>query len=116
MNPTAAAPMTPVVREVRIHGAVEEGDLALLMDHLDDLVQTAPDRVVVDLSTCPSLDAGAVGVLVQANERLREHGAIIDLRGSNAQVVELLRTEGVIDLFDYSPAKPLAKVLHLSRG
>ena len=97
--------MPSATREVRIQGSLEEGDVSLLIDHLEEIVGDQPQRVVVDLSTCPAMDPAAVDVLVRANERLRTNGVVVDLRGTTPEVLALLQDRDVLDLFDHSPAK-----------
>ena len=100
-------------REMRIHGAVVESDLPRLSDYLQEVLSTAPERVVVDLSTCPSLHPDAITELVAAQGQLRTSGGVIDLRGTPATVRAQLQDAGVDGLFTHSPAKKLARVLPL---
>ncbi len=105
----------PTLREVRIHGDVTVADLPLLMDHLDDLLLQTPDRIVVDLSTCPSLHPRAVQVLLDAHTRLGAHDGTLEIRGANHDTLVLLADEGVLPLFDVTPARALAPVIPIAQ-
>lgn len=106
-------PETPhaPVREMRIHGAVVDADLPRLVEYLEEVVAAGPQRVVIDLSTCPSLTTEAITTLVAAQHRLRSTAGIIELRGTPDSVRAQLRDTGVDAFFLHSPAKGLARVL-----
>lgn len=107
----AAVQPSSAVREMRIHGAVVAADLPRLRDYLDEAVALAPVRLVVDLSTCPSLHEDAIRALVRAQEQLGTTGGVVDLRATTQDVRQQLRVHGVDDRFTHSPAKATAAVV-----
>ncbi len=109
-------PGPPALREVRIHGDVDAADLPLLMDHLDDLLQQQPGRVVVDLSTCPSLHPDAVQVLLGAHARLDAYDGTLEIRGANHDTLVLLADAGALALFDVTAERPLAPVIPITQS
>ena len=108
-------PETPdaPVREMRIHGAVVDADLPRLVEYLEEVVTAGAARVVIDLSTCPSLTTEAISALVAAQHRVRAMAGVIELRGTPEGVRGQLRDAGVDTFFVHSPAKGLARVVPL---
>lgn len=69
-----------------------------LATHLDDALRVRPDRVVVDLSQCTSLDSTALQALLDAHRRLARRDAVLALRGLSPRLVRLLSLSGLTDV------------------
>lgn len=87
------------------HEIVVEGELDLAVNGelgaaLDRAV-AGQDHVLIDLSACEFIDAGAVALLVRGHERLRHRDRKLLLYGVQGQVRRLLTVTGLTenDLF-----------------
>lgn len=69
-----------------------------LAAHLDDVLRVRPDRVVVDLSQCGSLDSAALHALLDAHVRLARRGGVLALRGLRPRLMRLLTLSGLNDV------------------
>lgn len=69
-----------------------------LAAHLDDVLRVRPDRVVVDLSGCDSLDSAALTALLDAHRRLARRGGVLALRGLCPRLVRLIGLSGLTDV------------------
>lgn len=69
-----------------------------LGSHLDDVLRVRPDRVVVDLAQCTSLDSAALRALLDAHLRLARRGGVLALRGLRPRLVRLLTLSGLSDV------------------
>lgn len=91
-------PGLPLVAVLVRHGdLVRPGWLAA---QLDDVLRVRPERVVVDLTDCPTIDAGALRVLLEAHVELRRRGGVLVLRGLCARLDRVIGLTGLTDVFD----------------
>jgi anti-anti-sigma factor len=69
-----------------------------------------PELLVVDLSMCPVLDAGAVAVLLGAHRAMISAGGRLRLRGPTGgvrRILRLARVDGVFEIVQGRPAEPV---------
>jgi anti-anti-sigma factor len=59
-------------------------------------------RVLLDLSRLSALDAAGVGELVQASNRARAAGGVLEIANASRRIRRLLQTAGVLDLLTAS--------------
>jgi RNA polymerase sigma-B factor len=86
---------------VRIRGEVDRDTAERLRMGLRHAVQTAgPDRLVVDLSAVPLVDAAGVAVLLDAASAASVAGVAIRLKGVQAYVSRVLAVSGLAPLLD----------------
>lgn len=71
-----------------------------LSTQLDDVLRVRPERVVVDLDQCATIDASALGVLLEAHRELRRRGSVLALRGLCGRLQRIIVLAGLGDVFD----------------
>lgn len=69
-----------------------------LVARLDDVLRVRPDRVVVDLSQCDSLDSAALHALLDVHLTLARRGGVLALRGLGPRLRRLLTLSGLDDV------------------
>lgn len=82
---------------------VQESDLVRrdwLATQLDDVLRVRPDRVVVDLARCSTLDATSLRVLLGTHCELRRRRGVLVLRGLSARAERVIALSGLADVFD----------------
>jgi anti-anti-sigma factor len=86
----------PGCREIEIEG---ELDLAVRERLREALGRAVAERhhVLVDMSRCDFLDAGAMAVLIQAHRQLSDHGRRLLLYGAQGQVRRLFAITGIAE-------------------
>jgi anti-anti-sigma factor len=88
----------PVV-EVLVTEQLDPADLSRLRTVLDEALQVSPVEVVVDVSRCPVMGAGAIGLLLDIHRRLRRAGGRLTLRSPSPRLrrnLELARVDRVL--------------------
>ena len=103
--PAAALPcdsgwLEGTVRTVEVVGALDLSTVARVRERLEDAMAARPDRLVVDLSACPFVDATALAMLLEAHRRLCLSGGVLSLRGASPRVLRLLSLTGLRRVFD----------------
>lgn len=99
-----AVATSPIPRlELIICEASSRSASARLADRVDEVVTLRPEHVILDLASCDSLSATAIGVLVDAHRRVRRYGGRLSLRGAGPRVRRLLDLSGVGLVFDLVP-------------
>ncbi|GGJ81524.1 hypothetical protein GCM10010123_09140 [Pilimelia anulata] len=85
MDPQQSAHRIPVVEVVLVeaYGGPQADRLRRL---LDEALSLRPGRLVVDLARCPSLDAAAIDVLLDAHRRARRMSGALILRGPSERL------------------------------
>jgi RNA polymerase sigma-B factor len=83
---------------VRVDGALDLTAAVRLRLILYGRLDAGADRIVVDLSGVPLLDAGAVSVLLKIRQRLADRGGTLTAPGARGMVLEMLRIAGVVEL------------------
>jgi len=58
---------------------------------LDDALELRPVQLVVDLASCPFMDAAAIGLLLEAHRRARRCGGLLTLRSPSPRLRRNLR-------------------------
>ena len=96
----SAVPQTAETVVVPVCGALDATSAARVRELLEDALRTRPARVVVDLSACPFVDAGALAMLLEVHRRLFRSGGVLTLRGSSPRVLRLLSLTGLRRVFD----------------
>ncbi len=82
---------------------VQQPDLARpewLATQLDDVLRVRPDRVVVDLTRCSTIDATSLRVLLGTHLELRRRGGVLVLRGLSPRLERVIALGGLADVFD----------------
>lgn len=67
---------------------------------LDDVLRVRPERVVVDLAQCSTIDASALRTLLEAHRELRRRGGLLVLRGLSSRLERVVGLTGLADVFD----------------
>lgn len=82
---------------------VQQSDLLRpdwLATQLDDVLRVRPDRVVVDLTRCPTIDAATLRVLLGTHCELRRRRGVLVLRGLSSRLERVIALGGLADVFD----------------
>ena len=105
-QPAAAPPAdaswlcSGVVRTVDISGPLDLSTVARVRELLEEAMGARPDRLVVDLSACPFVDASALAMLLEAHRRMCLSGGVLTLRGTSPRILRLLSLTGLRRVFD----------------
>ncbi len=84
-------------------------DISTLQQFWSDLRAAAargPERLVVDLSQCPYLDAQAIRLLLDVHQLIWIQDGRLILRGAPPPVIRLLALAGVLNVFAVETALP----------
>jgi anti-anti-sigma factor len=71
-----------------------------LSAQLDDVLRVRPERVVVDLGQCSTIDAAGLRVLLEAHCELRRRGGVLVLRGLCPRLERVIGLTGLTEVFD----------------
>jgi anti-anti-sigma factor len=85
---------------VDVCGDLDLATVARMRERLEDALATHPERLVVDLSSCPFVDASALAMLLEVHRRLSRAGGVLTLRGCSPRVLRLLSLTGLRRVFD----------------
>ena len=88
---------------VRLKGEIDLHTCSLLRDALRELIEQGCYRIVINLAEVPYLDSAALGVLVDAVRRVREHEGGISLVQTTPFVrraFEITRLVKIFQLYD----------------
>lgn len=99
MTSTPAIHTTPLVEVVVTYGLQGRAS-ARLHELLIDAMALRPARLVVDLTECDSLDAGAVDMLLDAHRRMWNAGGRLTLRSPSQRLLRILTLARVEQVFD----------------
>jgi anti-sigma B factor antagonist len=83
---------------VAIRGELDLHTAPLLRDRIEALTAEEPAFLAIDLTEVPFMDSSALGVIVGALERLREHGGDLALVGVSGSPAKVLSITGVGEL------------------
>jgi anti-anti-sigma factor len=89
----------PAVVEVVVEGELDLSSVARVRDHLHDALAIRPERLVVDLTDCPFVDASALTMLLDVHRRAWRSGGVLTLRGCSPRVLRLLSLTGLARVF-----------------
>ena len=93
---------TPTEWRLPVVGQLDSSTLARVRGQLQDALAERPDRLVVDLSDCPFVDAAALAVLVEAHRTASRYGGLLVLLGCQPRVVRALSLTGLRRVFAYA--------------
>ena len=88
---------------VKLKGEIDLHTCATFRETLRDLIEKRHFNIVIDLADVPYLDSAALGVLVDAVRRVREHSGTISLVSTTPFVrraFEITRLVKIFQLFD----------------
>ena len=77
-------------RQISVRGKVDRAGATALRRLLVDTVGSGLPCVVLDLSACEFLDAGAVGVIVGLEFQLAAHGQELAIEGATGRIEHLI--------------------------
>jgi anti-anti-sigma factor len=97
----AARPGSVPLVEVLIVGDLDQAVLPRVQATLDDSFALRPERIVVDLSACPLVDAAGIGLLLEAHRRAWRSDGRLLLRAVPPDVLRILRIARVEQVFEY---------------
>jgi len=88
---------------IHLRGEIDLHTCGIFRDALRELIEKSQYIILIDLSLVPYLDSAALGVLVDAERRVREHEGRIGLVGATPFVrraFEITRLVKVFKLYD----------------
>ena len=78
-----------------------------LQDHLDELLATRPDRLIIDLSQVSFMGSTGLSVLICTRQNAIAMGTTLQLSGTSARAISVpLEVTGLNDLFEILPTPP----------
>ena len=92
---------------VHLKGEIDLHTCSLLRDSLRELIEQKHYRIVINLAEVPYLDSAALGVLVDAVRRVREHEGSISLVATTPFVrraFEITRLVKIFQMYDDNEA------------
>ena len=84
---------------VRVDGEIDLHTCAAFRETLRDLIDQKYFEIVIDLGNVPYLDSAALGVLVDAVRRVREHAGNISLVGTTPFVRRAFEITRLVKIF-----------------
>jgi anti-anti-sigma factor len=101
-TPTQVAPVQsrPAIVEIVVEGELDSVSVGRIRETLHDALELRPDRLVVDLTDCPFVDACALTMLLDVHRRAWRAGGVLTLRGCSPRVLRLLSLTGLRRVFD----------------
>ncbi|MDQ3502870.1 MAG: STAS domain-containing protein [Actinomycetota bacterium] len=96
-------PMSRPAVAVEVIGQLDLSCLASIRAQIDEALSGRPERLVVDLSACPFVDASALSMLLEVHRRACRAGGALTLRGCSPRVLRLLSLTGLRRVFDLEP-------------
>lgn len=83
-----------------LKGEVDVYTTPQMKEHLSSLIQQGAKQIVVDLSNVSYFDSTALGALIGALHRLKEHEGNILIAGASARVKRVFEITGLDKVFD----------------
>ncbi|MGA9312187.1 MAG: STAS domain-containing protein [Pseudonocardiaceae bacterium] len=78
-----------------------------LQDHLDELLATRPDRLIIDLSQVSFMGSTGLSVLICTRQNAVAMGTTLQLSGTSARAISVpLEVTGLNRLFEILPTPP----------
>src|SRR5262245_26672304 len=87
--------------QLRLEGVLDVHTAPHVRPMLDELVESQPHRVVVDIAAVTMLDSSGVGLLMALCKRVRANGGDVSVVGANDQplvVIRVLKLEAFFGL------------------
>jgi anti-sigma B factor antagonist len=94
----------PMVEIVVPHDA--DGSASRLHALLDEALALNPRELVVDLTSCPLVDAAGIGLLLDAHRRVHGAGGVLTLRSPSSRLRRNLKLARVDSVLRVTPAEP----------
>lgn len=92
------------VSVIHVAGELDMLTGPLLQDHLDRLLATQPERLIVDLSQVSFIGSTGLAILISTKHTAQQQGTALQLRGTSHRVVARpLEITGLDRLFDIVP-------------
>ncbi len=88
---------------VTVTGEIDVATAPALRERLYAIIERGGSRVVVDLLAVTFIDSTALGVLIGALKRCREHGTSMHLVVAEARILKVFEITGLTDLFTFFP-------------
>lgn len=89
-----------------VHGEIDLYTAPRLQAEFTRLLETGPDRVVIDMSGVEFCDSTGVNVLLSALKRLRERGGTLEVAAPRPAVRKILQVTGLDSVFTVHEAVP----------
>lgn len=86
--------------QIRLDGDLDIATLPALRERLEEALELAPRRLVLDFSACGYLDAQTINVLLDAHKALWRNEGRLVLHGCNPATLRLLALAGVLNVFE----------------
>jgi anti-sigma B factor antagonist len=84
---------------VAVSGEVDVATAPALREHLNGAIDRSSGEVIVDLLAVTFIDSTALGVLIGAQERCKEHGTDLRIVLKEARIVKVFEITGLTGLF-----------------
>lgn len=91
---------------VAIAGEIDLYTAPRLQAEFTRLLETGPDRVVIDMSGVEFCDSTGMNVLLSALKRLRERGGILEVAAPRPAVRKILQVTGLDSVFTVHETVP----------
>lgn len=85
---------------LRASGEIDLDTSVLLKEQLQELIDTTPHVVVLDLKDVTFIDSSGLGTLVMAYRSAQEHGIDLKLSGPRPQVLKVMQITGLNQVFE----------------
>ena len=89
--------------EVTIAHGLERSAVPALSVQLDKIVALRPERLVIDLTDCPFIDAAAIGLLLDVHRRLWLLDGLLSLRSPTPRLRRILHAARVDHVLHVTP-------------
>lgn len=104
IDSTAHPDRIPIV-EVMVTESLDARSVPWLMARLSEVLRVHPVQLVVDLESCPAIDAAGIAVLLEAHRKVRRDGGYLTLRAPSERLrrnLRLAHTDRVLNVLPSS--------------
>lgn len=77
--------------EVKVRGDLDAISAPAVHDTLDEAMALSPQRLIIDLAECPSIDAAGILLLLDMHRRAIRYGGAVALRSPSQRLSRNLR-------------------------
>jgi anti-anti-sigma factor len=95
----------PAIVVAHVAGEVDMLTGPALQSHLDQALDTGPERLIVDLSQVSFLGSTGLAVLINAHQAAAHQGTTFQLRGIGRAVARVLQAINLASFFEIVPPK-----------
>lgn len=88
---------------LRFFGVVNEENIGIFREHIDRLINSDVNLIILDLEKLEEIDSTGIGTIISLLKRMRLNNGdvrIIKLRGAVKKLFELLRIDQGIEVFE----------------